>query len=204
MQNPFAATIGRTPNNVQAQASMDAQGALSNSQRHSKMFAAANAGTLFHGANSAGVTTTVALATTYVGLCLSNPKASSVILSVGRITGLLEVAPAALTAFGLIAGISTATDVVHTTAVTPHNSFLGGAAPVAKLDSSATLPATTPYWAHWFGVTPAATSVGSFDEDFDGAILVPPGGYLAIGTLIAGPAAGFLGSFVWEELPVAA
>jgi hypothetical protein len=205
MQNPLAATIGRTPNNAQAQAAMDAQGALSSSQRHAKMFAAANAGTLFHAANPAGVTTTVALAAVYVGLCLSNPLNSGVNVAVGRVTGLFNVAPAALTALGLIAGYSAAVDVVHTAALTPHNSFVGtGAAAKAKVDSSSTLPAGTPYWAHWFGETPGATSVGQFDEDFDGAIILPPGGYVAIGSLIAGPAAGFLGSFVWEELPVAA
>ena len=161
------------------------------------------AGRLMTGANPSGVTTTVALATTYVGLCLSNPAGSGVNLVLLRAQALLEVAPAAITPIGLITGFAAGGITAHTTPLTPVNSNAGGAAPVAKLDSAATLVGT-PAWARWIGVTPGATSPVSFDFDMSGAFVIPPGGYVAIGTLIAGPTSGFLGSFQWLEVPSAA
>lgn len=158
-------------------------------------------GQSFVGANQTGVTTTVGLATTYVGLCLSNPNASTVNLVVGRVTGIVNVAFAALTGIGLAVG-SNASDVTHTTAITPHNALSSSSvAAQAKLDSSTTLPAA-PVYISWLAESPAATSGVSFFADFQGGLILPPGGYAIIATTAASPPSGFFGSFQWYETPV--
>ena len=52
------------------------------------------------------------------------------------------------------------------------------------------------------GTTPVATDLLSFNLDLNGAIIIPPGGYVAIGTNVAGPASGFQGGLSWEEVVV--
>lgn len=183
----------------------DAAGALPFAQRHGTLFGAAFAGALYQGGNQTGATLSAALATTYVGLCLSNPAASGVNLALQRVSGVLNVAPAALTSLGLITGYAAGGITVHATALAPRNALINGAAPVGLLDAACTLVgsgAGSPAWAQWFGVTPGATSVAQFTANVDGSIIIPPGGYVAIGSLIAGPTAGLLGSMVWEELAI--
>lgn len=200
-QNPLSARVARNAGGAAQALLTDPQGAEASYARHANLYGAAKAAAMMIGANPSGVTTSVALAATYVGLCLSNPAGSLVNLVLTRVTGLLNVAPAALTAFGLITGYAAGGITVHTTPLTPINSLINGAAPVGKLDSAATLVGT-PAWSRWLGVTPGATSVSQFDTDLQGSIILPPGAYAAIGSLIAGPAAGLLGSFQWEEVPV--
>jgi hypothetical protein len=159
----------------------------------------AYAGNAFIGANQAAVTTTVALATTYVGLVLSNPAGNTKNLVLINTAGEIEVAPSVITSFGLITGYSAAGITVHTTALTPTSSFINGTAPTAKLDSAATLVGT-PVWSDWLGVTSGATTQLSFSKSYNGSIIIPPGGYVALGTSVAGPASGFRGSFTWLEL----
>jgi hypothetical protein len=123
-------------------------------------------------------------------------------LSILRVGGVINVAPAALTAFGLITGWAAGGITVHVTPLTLFgNAFLNGAASLAKLDAACTLVGT-PVWSRWFGETPGTTSPLSFVEATNGSLLIPPGGYVAIGATIAGPTAGLLGSFQWEELPI--
>ena len=59
----------------------------------------------------------------------------------------------------------------------------------------------TPLFSRPLAETPAATGVVAFDVEPNGSILIPPGGYAAIGASIAGPTAGLLAGFVWEEIP---
>lgn len=165
-------------------------------------YPAAKAASMGVAANQTGATTSVGLATTYTGLCLSNPAGSGKNLSLLRISGSLNVAPAALTAIGLIVGYAAAGIVMHTTPVTPLNTFLGSATALVGLVDAACTLVGTPAWGAWLGETPTATGVTTFDRVSDGSILIPPGGYAAIGTSIAGPAAGLLASFVWQEIPV--
>jgi hypothetical protein len=177
------------------------QQSLLTSQRHGPLYESAYAAAQFLGANQALDTTSAALAAAYTGLCLSNPAGSGVNLILERVAAELEVAPAAETSFGLIAGWAAGGITVHTTPLTPHSAIIGGAAAsLAKLDAACTLVGT-PAWVDWLGVTPGATSVGQISRDYQGGIIIPPGGYVAIGTGIAGPAAGFRGSFQWEEAP---
>ena len=161
------------------------------------------ANNMFVGANPSGVTTSAGLATTYVGLCLSNPAGSTVNLVLRRIGGALIVAPAALTGFNLITGFAAGGITAHTTALTPFCAKIGNAAvPQGKLDSACTLVGT-PVYTRVLTETPSATGVVSFFEDMQSGIILIPGAYAAIGTTIAGPASGFQGSIEWEEVPVA-
>jgi hypothetical protein len=157
---------------------------------------------LFTVSNPTPVQLSAGLATTFVGLCLSNPAASTKNLAIQRVSGMTMVAPAAFLALGLITGFVAGGITVHTTPLTPLSGFVGDSGvPVGKADSAATLVGT-PAWALWF-VTEAATAGNPmFNVDLAGSIIIPPGGYAAIGANVAGPAAGFLGSMEWVEAPI--
>lgn len=154
---------------------------------------------LFYAANQAAQAVTVALATTYTGLCLSNPIQSNVCLVPVQVGISLSVAPAAIAPIGLIGGYST-TDVAHTAALTPGQGLLKGSAGVGKADSSATIP--TPVWLQQLmgGFTAAALPATSPALiDLQGAWIIPPGGFIAIGALTAVTG---LFSINWLELPI--
>lgn len=177
---------------------------LLSSAWHQSKYTQAYQGGAFFGANSAGVTLSNSLATTYVGICLSNPAGSTKNLAVRNISGLIAVAPAGEQALGLIAGYAAAGIVTHTTALTVQNTIIGGsvAGAVAKLDSAATLVGT-PVWAQWLAVNDVTANNASFSREFKSGFIIPPGGYLAVGSFGgAGPASGFLGSMEWEEIAV--
>lgn len=160
---------------------------------------------LFMGANPSGVTTSAGLATTYVGLCLSNPAGNTsggknVNFLVRRVSGVVLVAPAAVLAYNLIVGYAAGGVTVHTTALTPFSALIGtGPASTAKLDSACTLVGT-PAWAMPLQSNIVSANLMSFNLDLNGAIAIPPGGYIAIGTNVAGPTSGFQGGISWEEV----
>jgi hypothetical protein len=199
--NPFINFI--KPNNTLVPAELDVQANQLISAAHAQSYNAAFNQRVFTAASQAGVTTSAALATTYTGLVVSNPVASTKNLSILRVTGLMNVAPAALTGIGLIVGFNAATNVTHTTPGTVMYNFPNAAtAPVALVDTAATLP-TAPTWYTFLAETPAATSVApAFNFAAQGELLIPPGGYIAIGTTIAGPTAGIWASIVWEEIAI--
>jgi len=204
-QEPLIAATVQLPNKAVALQKGDAQGAAVVAQRHGDQYEAAYAGSIGMAANPglSGITTSAGLATTYLGICLSNPAGSGKNLSVLRVSGQIIVAPATLTGYGLITGYAAGGITVHTTPLTVQQALIGQVAgdPLVGLVDSACTLVGTPIWSDWLGVTPAATSVLSFSRAVGGAILIPPGGYMAVGSNIAGPAAGFLGSVVWEENP---
>lgn len=171
------------------------------SSAHGDKYNLAKGGFLAFAANPSGVTLSAALATTYVGIVLSNPIDSTKDLVVRNVSGLALVAPAAITALGLITGFNAGTNVTHTTPLTVRAAKYGDAATalVGKVDSAATLP-TAPVWARQLSVGIAATGQPSFNVDLQGSIILPKGAYLAIGANIAGPASGFFGSIEWEEI----
>lgn len=156
-------------------------------------------------ASNAASTSSAGLATTYTGgVCVSNPAGSTRNLVILKASMALTVISAAVTTGGLIAGWSQAGVVTHTTALTPLSNLIGSqGVSVAKADQAATLVGT-PYWIApgCFGATPQA--VGAFADviDFEGSIIVGPGGYVATGTSIASPALAVLASISWVEQPV--
>lgn len=171
----------------------------------------ATAGAVFRGSNSAGATLSAALATTYVGLCLSNPAGNTLNLVVRSVSGVIIIAPAGMLALGLITGWAVGGVTAHTTAIqsnittayvgaaTSSGSVKLAAATTAKLDAAATLVGT-PVWDRWLSCNAATTNNVTFYQDLNDDLIIPPGGYVAVGANAAGPAAGFLGTFEWEEV----
>ena len=154
---------------------------------------------MFYAANQAAQAVSVALATAYTGLCLSNPLNSKVNLELISVGLALSVAPAAIAPIGLIGGQSS-TAVVHTTPVAPGSTLLGSPQGIGLVDVSATIP--TPKWLQMLmgGFTAAALpSTSPADIDVAGKWIIPPGGFIAIGALTAITG---LFSFIWEETPI--
>lgn len=201
-QGPFQSTIAKNAAGQSVQSRQGAGGDLFSSALHGSKYNLASTNGLFMGGNATGATLSAALATTYVGLCLSNPATSGKVLAVRRVSGIVVVAPAAFLGLGLITGYSAAGVVTHTTPVADIRPCrLGSAAvPVAKLDAACTIVGT-PAWAQFFtNSLVTANNPPGFTVDLEGGIVIPPGGYAAIGGTVAGPTSGFLGSFEWEEV----
>jgi hypothetical protein len=174
---------------------------------------AAKAGTNFRGSNSSSDALSAALATTYTGLCLSNPATAAGVapinLIVHKISFTMVSAPSGFLAIGLITGWAAGGITAHTTPLNTNivNGYVGAAtasgsilmnAPQGNLDAACTLVGT-PAWDRWLAsnsVTAAPFS-GLFDLDDD--IIIPPGGYVAIGANAA-LGSGFFGTIWWEEL----
>jgi hypothetical protein len=167
-------------------------------------------GYVFQGANQGpgGTTTTVGLATTYTGLCISNPANSTknlVMLQCG--IGVVG-APAALSTLGLLGGYAAGGITAHTTPLVPLSTFLGPtvATGVAKADAACTLVGT-PTLLMPFGVTPITGATAQVVNppvilnvyDIKGSIILPPGAYIAIYTSTV---LSIIGGFTWAEVPV--
>lgn len=203
-QGPLAATIAKNTSNAQVALQLDQQGALGVGQAHGKYYASSKAKRTFGAANLlAGAALSAGLATTYTGFCLSNPAGSGKNLVVQKVSGIIIVAPAAVLALGLIKGFAAGGITAHTTPIVGIASeFIGDAtASIAKADAACTLVGT-PVFDRWLAGNAASAGLFGFLTDIDGEIVIPPGGYLAIGANVAGPAAGLVGSMTWEELPV--
>ena len=221
-QSPLAAFFARKFSGAFGPGQLDQQSAIWATNRHGKYYAgvygtplgatgttAAKAGATFRGANPSAVSLSVALATTYTGLCLSNPAANTVNLSIKKVGGVVTNAVSGQLGLGLITGWAAAGITVHTTPLNTSiiNSYLGagasgtvsvaGPAPTANLDSACTLVGT-PVWTDWLAANGVANSDLSFYVDLDESILIPPGGYVAIGATAA--QGGVFGSFIWEEV----
>lgn len=166
---------------------------------------AASAGMVFSGANASSASLSVGLTTTYTGLCLSNPAASTVNLAV-RNCGFTLIASASVS-IGLATGWVSTGVTAHTTAVTGIlANYIGGAtsagsvvqpaAAQAKLDAACTLVGTPLYTRQLQGVLTATAGGGNYD--LGDAYLIPPGGWIAFVSNAA--STGFWGSYTWEEL----
>ena len=172
------------------------------SELHGRYYEQSYRQNVFWAANQAATATSVALATTYTGICISNPAGNNKNLVLLKASYALTVAPAAIASLGLITGYAQTGVTVHTTALTPASTLIGtGPLPTAKADAACTLVGT-PVWTMPMmgGFTAAALpSTGPAILDFEGSIIIPPGGYAAIGALTA--VTGF-GGFMWEEVPL--
>ncbi len=184
---------------------LDRQASSIVGQNHARYRESVFRGNRYGGGNAAGVVTTVGTATTYTGLCLTNPINSGVNISIDKVGyGLLVVMPAA-SILGIMTGYNAATQVTQTTPVTVTNRLVGGTAGKGLLASSVTLP-TAPTLAMVLAglVTGAVTVVENNGGviDLEGVIELPPGGYAAFFTSTITGAAGAAFSFGWEEIPV--
>lgn len=189
---------------VASQLRFDKTGALVVTEGHGRYQEAVLRGNVYSAMNQTGCVWTVGLATTFTGLCVSNPNGSGKILSIIGAGFYEVVAPAGIQAVGLAVGYST-TEVTHSVPGTPRNMLIGGAGVgLAKCDTGATLPVAPTYvMALQTGKTSAALSTASAlaHADIGGLIQLKPGAFIIICCFTVGGAAGSMGSFVWEELP---
>jgi hypothetical protein len=147
---------------------------------------------IFNACTQAAQATSVALSQTYTGLCLSNPNASGRNLFLLRVGIALSVAPAAIAPIGIIGGFSP-TDVTHTTPATIASSFLGfstgqqGNPSIGLVDTAATLPVAPTLLEMLMGGFTAASLPSSplSNFEFSGSWVIPPGGFVCIGSLTA-------------------
>jgi hypothetical protein len=158
------------------------------------------------GGSIVGQVTTVGAATTYTGLCLSNPIGSGVNLILDKVGISFLVGFTASATVGVMTGINTSTNVTHTAAAVVRNKFIGAAAGFGLLDSSATLP-TAPvldivFLAGLTGAITTSTSAADGLFELEGSIILPPGAYAAIYTSTASGAASMSASFSWEEAAI--
>jgi hypothetical protein len=182
-------------------ASGDGSGAIRIIQQNGRYKDAIESDRLYSASNQAAQAVSVALATTYTGLMISNPLNSGFRISVRGIGIALTVAPAAIASLHLIGGFSASVNVVHTATLSPISCRLGSSSPaVAKVDSQATIP--TPQYlmslgsgftaGALYGTTPAVI-------ELDGMFTIDPGGFLGVGALTA--VTGIF-SAVWEEFEI--
>jgi hypothetical protein len=156
---------------------------------------------------AAGVTTTVGLATTFVGICITNPIGSTVNLVLNKF-GYAFLGPFAAPAIiGAAFGYNSGTAVTQTTALAPKNNFVGVGASGQGLAASATTLPTAATLQYVFDTvdTGAITTVPTTTQgliDFEGSLILPAGSYLCSYTSTVSPASNAYFSASWEEVPV--
>ena len=170
-------------------------------QLHGRLWELSYRGQLYFACSQAATTTTIALDTTYTGLCLSNPAASGKVLEVHRVGVALSVAPVAEATISLAGGYAAAGVTTHTTPLTVYSTKLGtsAAAAVAKADGAATIVGTPLDIMPLMGAGAAGEEIpmpGYFN--IDGAVCIPAGGYVFIESLTV--VVGFFGIW-WSEWP---
>lgn len=176
-------------------------GEIITADSHGRYAEAARRGRLFIAANQGAQAVSVALATAYTGICLSNPIGSNKNVELLAAGFALSVAPAAIASLHLIGGYSAVTQVVHTTPLVPIVTKLDGSAgAVAKADASATIVAPQYLMPLMGGFTAAALPSGPIAwVDIGGIFVLPPGAFICIGALTT--VTGF-GGFIWEETDI--
>jgi hypothetical protein len=181
------------------------EGDLLAAQGHGKYNAAVMTGNVYSATSQTGVVLTVGLATTYTGVCLSNPNGSGKALSI-LAAGFSEVvAPTGIQTAFLAAGYST-TDVTHSVAGVPVNMRLGRAIGCSgKFDTGATLPVAPKYVATLnSGHTSGALSTAACPALYElgGLCILDPGGFAIIAGFTVGVAVGCYGCIIWEEIDI--
>lgn len=163
------------------------EGEAITSEMNGRLWELAKRGDLFNGCSQAATTTSVALNTTYKGVCLSNPASSGKILQVHRVGVAISVAPAGIATISLAGGHAAAGVTTHTTPLTVFNNKLdaNASAAVGLADAAATLVGTPrdlmPLIGGFTGTNLYSNDGGYFH--IDGAVCVPPGAYVFIETL---------------------
>ncbi len=161
---------------------------------------AALEGRLFRVANQAGVATTAALATTWTGLCVSNPSTSGKNAILHEFGWAQTVAGSADGAIGLML----ATIAAPASNITIQGGKMGGTGSVMIADDGATLVSPALIGVYGSLGTLEVTGYGSLPPnviDAKGKIIIPPGYTLATYSTKA-TTASLIHHFVWEERPV--
>jgi len=161
---------------------------------------AALAGRLFSVSNQAAVATTAALATTWTGLGICNPKGSGkniVILEFGWALSVVGSADGAL-------GLMSSDDTGFAASLTPKAAMHGQGASIAYADAGATI--ATPILERicgtiGTGATTTQISVPQSIYEVDGSIVLPPERSIMTYTTDATTAAAVF-YFLWEEVNI--
>ena len=172
---------------------------------HGRYYENTYRGNMFSVAAQAVLTTTTGLATTYTGLCVSNPVGSPVNLAVNKCTMMQSVVQSVqVEAYGLAVGFNLTTNVTHSTSATPQSNLAGsGLQSNAKADTSAGLPTAPLYYAFVTNTgTATADSVAVSMIDLEGSLILKPGAYVLWVTPGQASVAGLWFSISWEEVPV--
>src|SRR3990167_1396436 len=181
----------------------DKTGAQVTSSIHGKYAESVLRGNVYSAANVAAKAVSVALTTTYTGLCVSNPAGSGKNLVMLAAQYAISVAEVAIATQHLIAGYSAAGVVTHTVALPApgvQNCFINGASDaVAGADTECTI--VNPFYLMPIrgGFTAGALGGPGTGNwiDLNGMFTIPPGGWIANGSLTA--TTGFA-AFVWAEV----
>jgi len=184
----------------------DGMGSLLIAQSAGKYATAVLKGNVYSAANQAATDWTDELAAIHTGLGLTNPTGSGKLLVV-LAAGLSQrvASGGAVIQDVWLAGGSSATAVTHTTPGVPRNMKVGAASGgVGLADVSCTFPADLEAYlmpligSHTAAVLPTSGTVCVVDVG--GAIIVKPGGYIAIVIFEGGAGADKMGCIVWEEI----
>ena len=183
------------------------------SELHGRYYETAYRRALF----TAGVSTLIATATTASptttitgAQVLYNPIGNTnnvVINKVSLAFALANLAGVVGIATGFNGGSAVSGTLTASTA-TAKNVFLGGAAPTALSYASAsiTLPTAVTLVSLILSTGSAATTAYAIQPgglvDYEGSILLPPGGYATIWSNFIIPASSLLSTFQWEEIPI--
>lgn len=182
----------------------DQQGAGLVTELHGRFYQQAVRGNIFSASIQAVATTTVGLATTYTGLCISNPITSTVNAAINIVSVMQSVLQATqVEAYAIAVGFNASTNVTHTAALTTRSNKIGsGLVSQVLADTSATLP-TAPFYHTFIHDTATATANGTGAVvDLGGSIILTPGAYALWVTPAQASVAGLWFSFQWEEVPL--
>lgn len=175
------------------------------SELNPRYYEQAARGNMYMAMSQAVATTTVGLATTYTGLCLSNPIGSGKNLAVALASLFQSVIQATqVEGYALATGSNLTTNVTHTTPGTVQTALVGALAnnSVAKVDTAATLPTAPVYSIGLTNTGSATTNSPGITVDLGGAITLAPGGYVCFVTPTQASVAGLWFSLSWIEIPI--
>ena len=171
------------------------------SQLHGRYYEQTYRKNMYYAAIQAVATTTTGLATTYTGLCISNPVTSTVNAVLNKASVMQSVIQSVQPeAYAIATGYNGTSNVTHTAALAVHNCYLSAPIGLVVADTSATLP-TAPFYSLFVHNTGTATANGTGAVvDLEGSIILPPGGYALWVTPAQASVAGLWFSFQWEEV----
>lgn len=199
--------VGPQQNPISAQpviARAGCQGDTVVSELHGRYYEQTFRGNMFSASIQSVATTTVGLATTYTGLVISNPIASSVNMVINKCSIMQSVIQATnVEAYAIAVGFNATTNVTHTAALTTRSNKIGsGLVSIGLADTSATLP-TAPFY-HTFVQNTGTIAVNGTGAviDLEGSVILPPGGYALWVTPAQASVAGLWFSMNWEEVSV--
>jgi len=153
--------------------------------------------------STGAVSLPTSLNTTYTGLVVANPIGSGVNLTMISASFALNVVPTAAAVLSIATGFGTAALSGTTAADVTKNLLLGSAVGSGIGYKAATLPVAPTLWKFIASLGTAATTAwqilpGGY-YDFNGQLVIPPGGYVLFNASAAQTATQFFLEMTWEE-----